>query len=167
MAIRIPRISSPTSVSRLPGPEKSDGRIRVRIRTARRLLAPVAHLQALRREDQRAGRGPRIADVSRTQARLRRGGHEIVSHGWRWLDYHEMEDDEERQHIKLAVAGIEELTGAPPVGWFSGRPSVNTRRLFVEQGGFLYDRHYLGYELPFWVKSGDRDHLVIAYSLET
>ncbi len=78
-----------------------------------------------------------------------------------------MEDDEERQHIKLAVAGIEELTGAPPVGWFSGRPSVNTRRLLVEQGGFLYDRDYLGDELPFWVKSGDRDHLVIAYSLET
>jgi allantoinase len=94
-------------------------------------------------------------------------GHEIVSHGWRWLDYHGIGEDEEREHVKLAVAGIEELTGAPPVGWFSGRPSVNTRRLLVEQGGFLYDRDYLGDELPFWVKSGERDHLVIPYSLET
>ena len=78
-----------------------------------------------------------------------------------------MPEDEEREHIRLAVAGIEALTGAPPVGWFNGRPSVNTRRLLVEQGGFLYDRDYLGDELPFWVKFGDRHHLVIPYSFET
>jgi len=94
-------------------------------------------------------------------------GHEIVSHGWRWLDYHQAPEDEERRHIKLAVAGIKKLTGAPPVGWFNGRPSVNTRRLLVEHGGFSYDRDYLGDELPFWVQIGSRAHLVIPYSLET
>jgi peptidoglycan/xylan/chitin deacetylase (PgdA/CDA1 family) len=94
-------------------------------------------------------------------------GHEIVSHGWRWLDYHQMQEKEEREHIRLAVAGLKKLTGAPPVGWFNGRSSVNTRRLLVEHGGFLYDRDYLGDELPFWVKVGDRNHLVIPYSLET
>ena len=94
-------------------------------------------------------------------------GHEIVGHGWRWLDYHQTPEDEERKHIKLAAAGIKKLTGAPPVGWFNGRPSVNTRRLLVEHGGFSYDRDYLGDELPFWVQIGSRDHLVIPYSLET
>jgi peptidoglycan/xylan/chitin deacetylase (PgdA/CDA1 family) len=94
-------------------------------------------------------------------------GHEIVSHGWRWLDYHQINEDEERDHIKSAVRGIKKLTGANPVGWFSGRPSINTRRLLVENGGFLYDRDYLGDELPFWTRVGDRDHLVVPYSLET
>jgi allantoinase len=94
-------------------------------------------------------------------------GHEIVSHGWRWIDYHQMDEDEEREHIKSAVRGIKRLTGANPVGWFSGRPSINTRRLLVENGGFLYDRDYLGDELPFWARVGDRDHIVVPYSLET
>ena len=94
-------------------------------------------------------------------------GHEIVSHGWRWLDYHHMPVDEERKHIRLAFDGITGLAGTPPAGWFNGRPSINTRRLVVEHGGFLYDRDYLGDELPFWVKYGDRDHLVIPFSFET
>ncbi len=94
-------------------------------------------------------------------------GHEIVSHGWRWLDYHRMSERDEREHIRLAAAGIKALTGAAPVGWFNGRPSINTRRLVVEHGGFLYDRDYLGDELPFWVSYGKRRHLVIPFSFET
>jgi len=94
-------------------------------------------------------------------------GHEIVSHGWRWLDYHKMSERQEREHIRLAAAGIKTLTGATPVGWFSGRPSINTRRLIIEHGGFLYDRDYLGDELPFWVRHGRCDHLVIPFSFET
>jgi peptidoglycan/xylan/chitin deacetylase (PgdA/CDA1 family) len=94
-------------------------------------------------------------------------GHEVVSHGWRWIDYHTMGEKEEREHIRLAVAGIKKLIGQPPVGWFDGRPSINTRRLLVEHGGFLYDRDYLGDELPFWTRFGTRNHLVIPYSLET
>ncbi len=94
-------------------------------------------------------------------------GHEIVSHGWRWIDYTTMGEREERKHIALATEGLAELTGSRPVGWFGGRPSVNTRRLLVEQGGYLYDRDYLGDELPFWVDVGGRRHLVVPYSLET
>ena len=94
-------------------------------------------------------------------------GHEMVSHGWRWIDYHTMNEKEEREHIRLAVEGIKKLIGEPPVGWFDGRPSINTRRLLVEHGGFLYDRDYLGDELPFWTRFGTRNHLVIPYSLET
>ena len=94
-------------------------------------------------------------------------GHEIVSHGWRWIDYHNMDEAEEREHVRLAIDGIRELTGSPPVGWFNGRPSQNTRRLLVEAGGFLYDRDALNDELPYWVEVAGRDHLVIPYSLET
>jgi peptidoglycan/xylan/chitin deacetylase (PgdA/CDA1 family) len=94
-------------------------------------------------------------------------GHEVASHGWRWIDYHTMDENEEREHIRLAVTGINTLIGQPPVGWFNGRPSINTRRLLVEHGGFLYDRDYLGDELPFWAHFGGRNHLVIPYSLET
>jgi peptidoglycan/xylan/chitin deacetylase (PgdA/CDA1 family) len=94
-------------------------------------------------------------------------GHEIVSHGWRWIDYTTMSEREERRHIALATEGLVALSGRRPVGWFGGRPSVNTRRLVVEQGGYLYDRDYLGDELPFWVDVGERQHLVVPYSLET
>jgi allantoinase len=94
-------------------------------------------------------------------------GHELVSHGWRWIDYHGMSESEEREHVRLAVTGIKQLTGHAPTGWFSGRPSINTRRLLVEHGGFLYDRDYLGDELPFWTRFGARRHLVVPYSLET
>ena len=94
-------------------------------------------------------------------------GHEIVSHGWRWLDYHHMSEQEEREHIHLAFEGIKALTGAAPVGWFTARPSINTRRLVIEHGDFLYDRDYLGDELPFWVRHDGRHHLVIPFSFET
>jgi peptidoglycan/xylan/chitin deacetylase (PgdA/CDA1 family) len=94
-------------------------------------------------------------------------GHEIVSHGWRWIDYHNMDEAEEREHVRLAVEGIREMTGRPPAGWFNGRPSQNTRRLLVEAGSFLYDRDALNDELPYWVKVEDKNHLIIPYSLET
>jgi peptidoglycan/xylan/chitin deacetylase (PgdA/CDA1 family) len=93
-------------------------------------------------------------------------GHEIASHGYRWIDYNLLDEATERTHIRLAIEGIVALTGKPPVGCFTGRSSINTRRLLVETG-FLYDRDYLGDELPFWTNVGDRHHLVIPYSLET
>jgi allantoinase len=94
-------------------------------------------------------------------------GHEIVSHGWRWLDYHQVSEATEREHIRMAFDGIKAMAGEAPIGWFNGRPSINTRRLVVEHGGFLYDRDYLGDELPFWVRYGTRNHLVIPFSFET
>jgi len=94
-------------------------------------------------------------------------GHEIVSHGWRWIDYQSMPESGEREHIRRAVEGIKRLTGAPPKGWMTGRPGPNTRRLHVEAGGFLYDRDTLNDELPYWVEVLGRPHLVIPYSYET
>jgi peptidoglycan/xylan/chitin deacetylase (PgdA/CDA1 family) len=94
-------------------------------------------------------------------------GHEIVSHGWRWIDYQSMPEAIEREHMSLAVQGIRELTGARPLGWMTGRPGPNTRRLLVEEGGFLYDRDALNDELPYWVEVGGKPHLVVPYSYET
>ena len=94
-------------------------------------------------------------------------GHEIVSHGWRWIDYQNVPEDVEREHIRRAVEGIRNVTGARPVGWMTGRPSPNTRRLLVEEGGFLYDRDSIGDELPYWTRVGGKAHLVIPISFET
>ncbi len=94
-------------------------------------------------------------------------GHEIVSHGWRWIDYCEIPEFVERTHVALAVAGITRLTGERPLGWMTGRPGPHTRRLLVEEGGFLYDRDSLADELPYWLRVSGRAHLVIPYSFET
>ena len=94
-------------------------------------------------------------------------GHEIVSHGWRWIDYQDVPEEVEREHIRLAVEGIERERGEQPVGWMTGRPGPNTRRLVVEEGGFLYDRDALDDEVPYWVEVSGKPHLVIPYSYET
>jgi allantoinase len=92
--------------------------------------------------------------------------HEIVAHGYRWIDYGVVSEDVEREHIRRAVDLLTRLTGTKPVGWMTGRPGPNTRRLVVEAGGFLYDRDSLADELPYWLRIGDKLHLVIPYSYE-
>ena len=94
-------------------------------------------------------------------------GHEIVSHGYRWIDYGSVPEAVEREHMRLAIDGLTELTGARPLGWMTGRPGPNTRRLLSETGGFLYDRDSLADELPYWVRMQEGPHLVIPYSYET
>jgi peptidoglycan/xylan/chitin deacetylase (PgdA/CDA1 family) len=94
-------------------------------------------------------------------------GHEIVCHGYRWLDYQSVDEATEREHIRLAVASIKAMTGKAPVGWMTGRPSENTRRLLAEHGGFLYDRDTLNDELPYWVEVDQKPYLVIPYSYES
>jgi peptidoglycan/xylan/chitin deacetylase (PgdA/CDA1 family) len=93
-------------------------------------------------------------------------GHEIVSHGYRWIDYGAVPEEVERQHIRLAVDGLAKLVGERPLGWMTGRPGPNTRRLICEEGGFLYDRDSLSDELPYWLRMESGYHLVIPYSYE-
>jgi allantoinase len=93
-------------------------------------------------------------------------GHEIVSHGYRWIDYGAVAEETEREHIARAVDILTKLTGTRPIGWMTGRPGPNTRRLLVEAGGFLYDRDSLADELPYWLNVNNKPHLVIPYSYE-
>lgn len=94
------------------------------------------------------------------------GGHEIASHGWRWLSYQSVDEQTEREHIARAVSSIEKLTGQRPVGWYTGRDSPNTRRLVVEHGGFLYDADSYADDLPYWTSVSGKAHLVIPYTLD-
>jgi len=100
-----------------------------------------------------------------------RDGHEIASHGWRWVSYQEIDEATEREHIARAVESIRRLTGQAPDGWYTGRDSPNTRRLVVEHGGFTYDADAYADDLPYWVevdtRSGKKPHLVVPYALDT
>jgi putative urate catabolism protein len=93
-------------------------------------------------------------------------GWEVASHGWRWIDYLERSEDEERAHMRRAIEAIERTCGQRPVGWYTGRVSENTRRLVVEEAGFLYDSDSYADELPYWVEVAGRNHLVIPYTLD-
>jgi putative urate catabolism protein len=98
-------------------------------------------------------------------------GHEVASHGWRWIHYQDMDEATEREHLRLAVDAIERTTGIRPLGWYTGRDSANTRRLVVDEGGFEYDSDYYGDDLPLWMKVRKSDgsvvpHLVVPYTLD-
>jgi allantoinase len=93
-------------------------------------------------------------------------GHEIASHGWRWISYQFVDEATERDHIRRAVDTITRLTGQAPLGWYTGRDSPNTRRLIVEHGGFLYDADSYADDLPYWVEVEGRPHLVVPYTLD-
>jgi len=94
-------------------------------------------------------------------------GHEIASHGWRWIDYRNVPETVEREHMALAVEAIRRITGKPPTGWYTGRSSENTRRLVAEHGGFLYDSDSYADDLPYWEQVNGKPLLIIPYTLDT
>jgi len=94
------------------------------------------------------------------------GGHEVVSHGYRWIDYQFVDEAIEREHMRLAVESLTRVTGSRPLGWYTGRLSPNTRRLVVEEGGFLYDSDAYNDDLPYWTLVSGRPHLVVPYTLD-
>lgn len=97
---------------------------------------------------------------------IRELGFDVCSHGWRWIKHYELSEDDEREHIRKAIESIARTTGERPYGWYCRyAPSVNTRRLVAQEGGFLYDSDYYGDELPFWKTVAGRPHLVVPYSL--
>jgi putative urate catabolism protein len=108
-------------------------------------------------------------------AAFRELGHEIACHGLRWISYQNVDEATERAHLREAVDILRGLTGAAPLGWYTGRDSPNTRRLVVEHGGFVYDADYYGDDLPFWTdvqitdpdgRPAVRPHLVVPYTLD-
>ena len=99
-------------------------------------------------------------------AAMREAGFEIASHGLRWIDYRDFTKEEERRHLKEAVRIHTEVTGERPLGWYTGRTSVHTRDLVMEDGGFLYDADSYADDLPYWVAGPNGPHLVVPYTLD-
>ena len=91
---------------------------------------------------------------------------EIASHGWRWINYQFIDEETEREHLRKAVDIHERITGSRPEGWYTGRTSPNTRRLVVEEGGFIYDADAYSDDLPYWDMSFNKPHLVVPYTLD-
>ena len=97
---------------------------------------------------------------------IAKAGYDVCCHGWRWEKHYELDIDEERERIRKAVASLKESVGARPLGWYCRySPSVNTRRLLVEEGGFLYDSDCYNDELPYWTTVDGRSHLVVPYTM--
>ena len=96
-----------------------------------------------------------------------RRGHEVMGHGNRWEEYFRMDRDAEREAIKQAVESITRTTGQRPLGWYTRYgPSVNTRELVVEEGGFVYDCNAYNDDLPYYTEVKGKKWLVVPYSLE-
>ena len=95
-------------------------------------------------------------------------GHEVCGHGYRWEESHLMDREAERDSIAKTIASLKETTGVRPLGWFTRYgPSVNTRDLVVEEGGFVYDSAGLNDDLPYYVTAQEKPWLVVPYSMET
>ncbi len=99
-------------------------------------------------------------------AAMKEAGWEIASHGLRWIEYRDFPEDEERRHLAEAIRIHGEVTGERPLGFYLGRCSENTRRLVMEEGGFLYDSDSYADDLPYWVSGPKGPHLVIPYTLD-
>jgi putative urate catabolism protein len=99
-------------------------------------------------------------------AAMREADWEIASHGLRWIEYKDFAEADERRHLAEAIRLHAQATGARPLGWYLGRCSVNTRRLVMEEGGFLYDSDSYADDLPYWVEGPKGPHLVIPYTLD-
>jgi len=92
-------------------------------------------------------------------------GHEVVSHGARWIDYDEVPEATERAHMVRSLDVLERLCGERPVGWYTGRVSPRTRALAVEQG-LQYDSDAYNDDLPYWTRVDGKPHLVLPYSFD-
>ena len=143
-------------------------RIDLRVRLARRHLAGARPVRRIRRQGNDLRLRPRASSAIRwspvpspraaTRSRATAIAGSITS---------ACSLSHEREQIRLAVASIAATTGERPVGWYCRyAPSVNTRRLLVEEGGFLYDCNSYADEIPYWVKVGDRNHLIVPYQFD-
>ena len=99
-------------------------------------------------------------------AAMQEAGWEIASHGLKWVEHKDMSEAEERAQIREAIRLHEVVTGAAPRGWYTGRCSMNTVRLAAEEGDFAYIADSYADDLPYWVRIGGRDQLIVPYTLD-
>ncbi len=99
-------------------------------------------------------------------AAMKDAGWEIASHGLKWVEHKDMNEAQERAEIAEAIRLHTEVTGERPLGWYTGRCSENTVRLVAEEGGFAYVADTYADDLPYWLQAGDRNQLIVPYTLD-
>jgi len=111
--------------------------------------------------------GMALARNPAAAAEIALSGFEVACHGQRWIDYQFVPEEVEREHMLRNIETIARLIGHRPLGWYTGRPGPNTRRLVVEIGGFLYDSDAYNDDLPYWTEVSGKRHLIVPYSFDT
>lgn len=93
-------------------------------------------------------------------------GHEVASHGYRWINYQDVPPETEREHMEKSIEIIERLTGQRPLGWYAGKTSPNTHAMVAQEGGFLYNADAYNDDLPYWSDYEGRQQLIVPYTLD-
>jgi putative urate catabolism protein len=112
------------------------------------------------------GVGMALERNAEAAAEIAQSGFEVACHGQRWIDYQSVSEEVERAHMLRNVETITGMIGRKPLGWYTGRPGPNTRRLVTEIGGFLYDSDAYNDDLPYWTQVCGRRHLIIPHTFE-
>ena len=99
-------------------------------------------------------------------AAMQEADWEIASHGLKWIDYRDHGYEAEKADFKAAMEMHTRVVGERPLGWYTGRTSVHSRRITMEEGGFLYDSDTYADDLPYWVEGPHGPHLTIPYTLD-
>ena len=99
-------------------------------------------------------------------AAMQEADWEIASHGYRWIDYQDVDEATEKAHLEKAIDIHTQVTGARPLGWYLGRCSPNTHRLVAAEGGFLYNADSYADDLPYWDRTQTAPQLVVPYTLD-
>jgi OHCU decarboxylase len=107
-----------------------------------------------------------MARNPRAVAAMQKAGWEIASHGLKWIDYRDFNEEDERAHIDEAIRLHTKVTGARPLGFYQGRTSAHTLKLTMAEGGFLYSADSYADELPYWVEGPHGPHLILPYTLD-
>ncbi len=107
-----------------------------------------------------------LARAPEQVAAMKSAGWEIASHGLKWIEYKDFSEDDERAHMEEAIRLHTEVVGTRPRGWYTGRCSMNTVRLAAEEGGFAYVADSYADDLPYWHRFGDREQLIVPYTLD-
>lgn len=98
---------------------------------------------------------------------MQEAGWEIASHGYKWIEHKDMSESVETEQIKEGIRLHTLATGHRPLGWYTGRCSVNTVHLVIEEGGFEYISDTYDDDLPYWYEYNGKPQLIIPYTLDS
>lgn len=107
-----------------------------------------------------------LARAPEQVAAMKAAGWEIASHGLKWIEHKDMGAEEERAQIREAIRLHTEVVGTPPRGWYTGRCSMNTVDLAAAEGNLAYIADSYADDLPYWVKAGGKDQLIVPYTMD-